>query len=275
VMSGGVAGNRITVAATGQPLQTIAYLSDITGGGGGVASVSGGSNISVSGTATNPVVNLVASPSITGTITATGTAQFNNFTAAVCSPALQLFNNPGGSGNLGVALTTPSSGVCNMIGSDGTSACQLRVNGTSQLISGASTATLSTTNGNLNVNNVRALVQTTGANYLGITNVSIAPGTVTLTAANFGQTILYDLTATGTLTINLPTINPGTVPLGSFINIGRPVNDTSGGSLVIQQSIGSPATTVTLNGAINQLATFVLTGFSVNTPMYHCVGLGL
>jgi hypothetical protein len=272
VMSGGVAGNRITVAATGQPLQTIAYLSDITGGGGGVASVSAGSNISVSGTATAPIVNLVPSPTIAGTITATGTGQFNNFTAAVCSPALQLFNNPGGSGNLGVALTTPSSGVCNMIGSDGTSACQLRVNGTSQLISGASTATLSTTNGNLNINNVAALTRATGLNYIGIVATTVSPGTITLTAANFAQTLLYDLNASGTLTINLPTISPGTVPLGSFINIGRQVNDsTSPVSLVVKQSIGSPTTDVTIS-ATNQMLTFILTGFSSTTPLYHCLG---
>lgn len=40
------------------------------GGGGGVASVTGGSNITITGTATNPIVNLVNSPSVSGSVTA-------------------------------------------------------------------------------------------------------------------------------------------------------------------------------------------------------------
>jgi hypothetical protein len=213
-------------------------------------------------------VDLGANPIISGTLTVNGTNP-NLFKTGIVAPGFQLFNNPGGSGNLGVALTTPSSGVCSMIGNDGTSACQLRVNGTTQLVSGASTATLSTANNNLRVNNVNVLTATTGMQY-NVSTSTVAPGTISLTSADFYQTRLYDLNATGTLTINLPNVSSGTVPIGSYINIGRAVNDvTPGASIVVQQSFGAPS--VTISNA-NQIVTFILTGYSSTTPLYSCIG---
>jgi len=259
---------RITVSGSG-PSQTVAYLSDITGGGGGVQSVSAGSaNIVIGGTATNPTVNLAANPNITGTLTVSGSTP-NYFNAGIYTPGVVVNNNFTGPGNFGVALTSPSTNVAQMVSQDGTSACQLRVIGTTQLISGSSTATLSTANSNLRVNNVNVLTATTGVQF-NVSTQTVAPGTITLTAADFYQTRLYDLNATGTLTINLPNVSQGTVPIGSYINIGRAVNDaTPGASIVVQQSFAAPSITISNQ---NQIVQFILTGYSSTTPLYSCIG---
>lgn len=267
-LSSASGSGRITVAGSG-PSQTVAYLSDIAGGSGGVQSVSAGSaNIVIGGTATNPTVNLATNPNIAGTLTVSGSTP-NYFNAGVYAPGLVVNNNFTGPGNFGVALTSPSTNVLQMVSQDGTSACQLRVIGTTQLISGSSTATLSTANSNLRVNNVNVLTAATGMNY-NVSTQTVAPGTITLTAADFYQTRLYDLNATGTLTINLPNVSSGTVPIGSFINIGRVVSDTTpGASIVVQQAFSAPSITISNQ---NQIVTFILTGYSSTTPLYSCIG---
>jgi hypothetical protein len=266
-----IGSGRISVSGGPSP-QTVAYLSDITGGGGGVQTVSAGSNISIGGTATDPTVSLVASPNISGTLTVNGTTP-NYFNSGIYAPGLIVNNNfTSPTGNAGVAIVTPSSSVVQMTSQDGSSPCQLRVVGTAQIssaFSGGSTVTLSTANSNLRVNNVNVLTAATGMQY-NVSTSTVAPGTITLTAADFYQTRLYDLNATGTLTINLPNVSSGTVPIGSYINIGRAVNDvTPGASIVVQQSFSAPSITISNS---NQIVTFILTGYSSTTPLYSCIG---
>jgi hypothetical protein len=266
-LSSGVGSGRIQVAGAASP-ETVAYLSDITGGGGGVQTVTAGSpNIVIGGTATNPTVDLNTAPSVLG-LTSTGTGP-NRFNGSVFAPSLVAQQSPISPTGLGVAIINTAASVANVVSSDATTPCQLRVQGTLQLAPGTSTATLSTTNSNLRVNNVNVLTATTGVQF-NVSTATVAPGTITLTAADFYQTRLYDLNATGTLTINLPNVSSGTVPIGSYINIGRAVNDTTpGASIVVQQSFTAPS--ITISNA-NQIVQFILTGYSSTTPLYSCIG---